>query len=73
MDLLRPQAQKMRKDWCNNMHLTLPNVYKKIFYASLLAAYTIDEVKKQLQGIPFATVHIQTVSDRHFVVWGYTS
>jgi ubiquinone/menaquinone biosynthesis C-methylase UbiE len=72
MDLLRPQTQGDARQLVQQYAFDAPKRLQEDFYASLLAAYTIDEVKTQLQGIPFATVHIQTVSDRHFVVWGYT-
>jgi ubiquinone/menaquinone biosynthesis C-methylase UbiE len=73
MDLWRPQdpedAQRLVQQYASDA----PKRLQEDFYASLLAAYTIDEVKTQLQSVSFATVQIQTVSDRHFVVWGYTS
>ena len=47
-----------------------PPILKTDFYNSLLAAYQIDEVKKQLTHAGLDNLHAEVVSDRHLIVWG---
>ena len=43
---------------------------KRDFYNSLLAAYTLDEVKDQLKKNHFLKCHVDQITDRHFIVFG---
>lgn len=40
------------------------------FYRSLLSAYTVDEVRRQLAGAGLSSLNIAMSSERHLDVWG---
>ncbi len=40
------------------------------FFNSLLAAFTVDEVRNQLEAAGLHTLHVEAISDRHFDVAG---
>ena len=69
MDLLRPEsmeeAMKLTKKYVENE----PDILKRDFNRSLLAAFEIDEVKNQLikSGLDLT---VEQVSDRHLIVYG---
>jgi ubiquinone/menaquinone biosynthesis C-methylase UbiE len=45
-------------------------VLQKDFYNSLLAAYTVDEVREQLRTASLDYLQVDMISDRHLLVWG---
>ena len=47
-----------------------PEVLRRDFHNSLLAAYTVEEVSEQLERNGLAHLCVQRVSDRHLIVWG---
>ena len=47
-----------------------PQLLQRDFFNSLLAAYRPAEVRMQLEQSGLAELHIETVSDRHFIVFG---
>lgn len=70
MDLLRPQSLEEAQNLVLQYANDAPPRLQEDFYASLLAAYTVEEVKKQLQAFTFVNVDIAIISDRHFIVRG---
>ena len=70
MDLLRPDsvdnAHKIVTEYAADESKQL----KIDFYNSLLAAYTTEEVKKQLLESGIENFNIQQITDRHFIVFG---
>ena len=70
MDLLRPgsvdEAYKLVKAYADDA----PELLRRDFFNSLLAAYRPEEIHAQLQqaGLPFLKIEI--VSDRHMLIWG---
>ncbi len=70
MDLLRPEhpeiATQLVEQYANNE----PEILRRDFYNSLIAAYRIDEIKLQLQQAQLEKLDIKAVSDRHLIVWG---
>ncbi len=70
MDLLRPEtrahAQKIVETYSGNE----PEILKRDFYNSLLAAYRPREIEKQLVREGLDYLNLEIVSDRHFIVWG---
>lgn len=70
MDLMRPDsretAEVMRRQYAANE----PAILQQDFYNSLLAAYTPDEVKTQLQKADLGHLTVEEVSDRHLLVSG---
>ncbi len=69
MDLIRPdnieQAKKLVETYAGNE----PEILKKDFYNSLLAAFTLDEIKGQLTeaNLPLA---VEKIGDRHVFISG---
>lgn len=70
MDLLRPnnrvQAQRLVEEYSANE----PEILRKDFFNSLLAAYRPAEVEQQLAEHGLDQLAIETISDRHFIVFG---
>lgn len=71
MDLLRPVDKGQAKALVEENTGNEPDILKRDFYNSLLAAYSTHEVKDQLDRAALGHLSIKVVSDRHFVVSGY--
>ena len=69
MDLMRPASQRQARALVAEYAADEPQVLQHDFYHSLLAAYTPQEVERQLSSLalPFS---VSAVSDRHLVVSG---
>lgn len=69
MDLYRPGSQAEARALVERHSGAEPPLLKRDFFNSLLAAFTPDEVRGQLEAarLPFT---VDVVSDRHFAVWG---
>ena len=70
MDLLRPDSREHAEQLLKNYAADEPEVLQKDFFNSLLAAYRPEEVELQLQQQAIDQLHIEVVSDRHFIVYG---
>ena len=69
MDLMRPESE-VRAGELLEMHASdAPEILQKDFYNSLLASYTLDEVKEQLKDSGLSNLTVEAVSDRHLIVW----
>ena len=70
MDLLRPgdpgRARELVRTCCGEE----PEILRRDFYHSLLAAYRPDEVADQLREADLANMEVRIVSDRHLLVHG---
>jgi ubiquinone/menaquinone biosynthesis C-methylase UbiE len=69
MDLARPDSPSRATDIVETYAANEADVLKRDFHASLLAAFTPDEVRRQLAAI-LPGVRCETVSDRHWLVSG---
>ena len=71
MDLFRPRSEDAAKAIVESVSAHEPEIFKTDFYNSLLAAFSLDEVRSQFRelGLEFA---IEKFSERHFVVTGCT-
>ncbi|ESS73897.1 methylase involved in ubiquinone/menaquinone biosynthesis [Methyloglobulus morosus KoM1] len=69
MDLLRPVSKKMAKTLVEMYAIDEPKILQRDFYNSLLAAFSLEEIDKQLAfaELPLA---IEQVSDRHVFLSG---
>lgn len=70
MDLQRPASPQQAQALVDNYAVDEPAILQHDFYHSLLAAYTPDEVRQQLDLAGLSYLHIETVSDRHWIVYG---
>lgn len=70
MDLMRPDSRATAEAMVAQYAADEPEVLRHDFFHSLLAAYTVDEVRAQLRaaGLDLA---VSAVSDRHLIVSGY--
>ena len=70
MDLMRPDNEEMAmalvKQYAANEH----KVLQDDFYHSLCAAFTPDEVQTQLDEHSLSQLTVETVSDRHMIIYG---
>jgi len=71
MDLMRPETEDRARELLGMYASDAPEILQEDFYNSLLASYTVDEIKEQLNraGLPF---FVEAVSDRHLIAWGLT-
>ena len=70
MDLLRPATRRAAAQVVTAYAGDERELLKQDFYNSLLAAYTEEEIKTQLNMAGLSTLKTQRVSDRHIIVYG---
>ena len=70
MDLQRPASREDAASLVHRYAAGEPDVLRRDFLHSLLAAYRPDEVRAQLERAGLVDLRTETVSDRHFAVWG---
>lgn len=70
MDLLRPDSESEARALVERYALAEPEVLRRDFYNSLLAAYRPAEIHEQLDDAELGTLALEVVSDRHLVVFG---
>lgn len=70
MDLIRPHRPFMATSLVQMYTISEPKILQQDFYNSLLAAFTIDEIKIQLAvaGLPF--FNVDKVDDHHVMIMG---
>jgi SAM-dependent methyltransferase len=68
MDLLRPGSTDEARRLVDEYARDEPEVLRRDFYNSLLAAYRPDEVRAQLRQAGLAQLVLEVVSDRHWLV-----
>lgn len=70
MDLLRPDSKDEARNIVEKYSGAESPILKQDFFNSLLAAFTLDEVKKQLFVAELSYLTLRQESDRHWAVWG---
>ena len=70
MDLMRPDSDREVERLVDLYVQGEPEVLRRDFHASLKAAFTIPEVKAQLQKAGLSHLDVKPVSDRHLLVTG---
>ncbi len=71
MDLMRPDSAQTAAQLVDQYAANEPEILRRDFYNSLLAAYTLDEVQIQVQQAHLNDLQVKAVSDRHFILWGH--
>ena len=70
VDLMRPAdeatAQALTEQYCAGE----PEILQRDFYNSLLAAFTPEEIRRQLAAAEMPDFEVRAVSDRHVAIWG---
>ncbi|MGI9533894.1 MAG: class I SAM-dependent methyltransferase [Thermodesulfobacteriota bacterium] len=69
MDLLRPESIEQAMKLTNIYAKNEPDVLRRDFHRSLLAAFEVVEVKEQLNKAELA-LKVEQVSDRHLIAYG---
>lgn len=69
-DLLRPRSRKEASRLVELYSAGEPEVLKRDFYNSLLAAFRPVEVTKQLENAGLNGFTVKVVSDRHMIIFG---
>ncbi|HUW82768.1 MAG TPA: methyltransferase domain-containing protein [Phycisphaerae bacterium] len=69
-DLSRPDTPSRARRIVETYSGDESDLLKKLFYDSLLAAYTPDEVRGQLAAANLTTLQVEHSSDRHWDVFG---
>jgi cyclopropane fatty-acyl-phospholipid synthase-like methyltransferase len=70
MDLLRPDSPEEAQAIVDRYAASEPDILRRDFYNSLLAAFTEDEITSQLARLNLTRLLIDVVDDRHWVVGG---
>ena len=70
MDLLRPDSPEEAQVIVDRYAAKEPEILRRDFYRSLLAAFTEDEVAVQLAEMNLSRLIVDVVDDRHWVVSG---
>jgi ubiquinone/menaquinone biosynthesis C-methylase UbiE len=69
MDLVRPETEEAARAIVEAAAATEPPLLKRDFHASLLASFTVEEVRRQLRAV-FPRLECRLVSERHWLAWG---
>jgi SAM-dependent methyltransferase len=69
-DLRRPSSRARAKAMTQKYSGTEPEVLKRDFFNSLLAAFTPAEVRRQLKQAGLSGLTVEVISDRHLLVFG---
>jgi hypothetical protein len=69
-DLARPASELDARLIVNSYASTESEMLQQEFYRSLLAAFTVDEVRSQLEDANLTNLQVQMASDRHLDVSG---
>ncbi len=70
MDLLRPNSLEAAQAIVDQYATNEPDILRRDFYNSLLAAFTEDEIGSQLARMNLTRLLIDVPDDRHWVVGG---
>ncbi len=70
MDLYRPASKRQALTLVNRYAVGAPAVLRRDFFNSLCAAYTEDEIRRQLEETGLGHFQVARVSDRHVAVHG---
>lgn len=70
MDLLRPESPEEAQAIVDRYASRAPDILRRDFYNSLLAAFTEDEIRAQLAQMNLTGLIIDVIDDRHWVVGG---
>lgn len=73
VDLRRPATRAAATKLAKRYSAGEPMVLKRDFYNSLLAAFTVSEVRQQLRDAGLDCLSVRTISDRHLMVAGRVS
>ncbi len=71
MDLMRPADKTKARTLMETYAAGEPEILQQDFYHSLLAAFVVEEVEKQLEVTGLGHLSVKKVSDRHCTISGF--
>jgi hypothetical protein len=71
-DLIRPASRDAARALVDRYAEGEPEILRRDYFQSLLAAFTLDEIRDQLHRVGFEGFAVDQVTDRHVVVTGRT-
>ena len=71
MDLSRPESPEKSREIVETYSGREPDILKRDFFNSLLAAFRPEEVMEQLKDAGLDYLNTDILSDRHLSVWGH--
>jgi 2-polyprenyl-3-methyl-5-hydroxy-6-metoxy-1,4-benzoquinol methylase len=71
VDLKRPESSQEARRLVETYSGNEPEILKKDFYNSLIAAFDVYEIKTQLMKISLEYLEVKEISDRHLLISGY--
>ena len=69
-DLFRPASRARAKALVRKYSHAEPPILKRDFYNSLLAAFTPNEIEKQLAEAQLLQLRVKVIDDRHLIIFG---
>ncbi len=70
VDLCRPDSPETARRLVEQYSTGEPDILRRDFYNSLLAAFAPEEVCGQLNQAGLPELRVEVISDRHLAVWG---
>lgn len=70
MDLRRPDDRPSALRLVDKYGAEAPTILRRDFFNSLCAAYTVEEIRRQLDAGGMTGFHAAEVSELHLLVWG---
>lgn len=70
IDLMRPETREEARRLTDLYTQGEPDVLRRDFFNSLLAAFTVEEIQEQLRQAGLAHLKVRAISDRHIMVHG---
>ena len=70
MDLMRPDSESAAEALVAEYAGGEPEILRRDFFHSLLAAYRVEEVRAQLRIAGLETIAVDPLSDRHYIAHG---
>lgn len=71
MDLRRPDSTAVARKLVDRYTGREPEILRRDFYNSLLAAFRPEEIRKQLTRAGMDDLDVAEVGDRHVMIWGF--
>jgi hypothetical protein len=69
-DLKRPDSEQAARDLVNRYASEQSELLQEEFYRSLLSAFTVEEVRGQLDSVGLTFLTVEPVPDRNLDVFG---
>ena len=70
-DLIRSETKTAAEQLVQEYAIDEPEILRRDFLNSLLAAFTIDETRDQLKTAGLSSLKVEQISDRHMLIHGY--